>query len=289
MGQLSTTPPGPVDYLSPGDFSRLSNLIYTECGIKMPDAKKPMLEARLSKRLKALKFVSFKAYCEFLFSPQGMGDEFVSMIDVVTTNKTDFFREPHHFTYLYDVALPSLLRQRGVGTLGRLSAWSAGCSTGEEPYTLAMVLGEFAKGHPGYRFSILGTDISTRALEKAKGAVYDEERAEPVPLELKKEYLLKSRNRERKLIKICPELRSLVHFTRLNLMDDDYGMGELFHLIFCRNVIIYFDRVTQERLLKKLCRLLAPDGYMFMGHSETLNGMALPLAQCALTVYRKVQ
>lgn len=267
----------------------MSNLICAECGIRMPDAKKPMLEARLSKRLKALKLESFRAYCEFLFSPQGMEDEFVSMIDVITTNKTDFFREPHHFTYLHDVVLPNLLRHRGIGTLTRMSAWSAGCSTGEEPYTLAMVLGEFAGGHLGYRFSILGTDISTRALEEAKTAVYEEERAEPIPLGLKKKYLLKSRNRERKLIKICPELRSLVHFMRLNLMDDDYRMDGPFHLIFCRNVIIYFDRVTQERLLKKLCRHLAPDGYMFMGHSETLNGMALPLFQCAPTVYRKVR
>ena len=275
--------------ISPADFQRLTKFIYTTCGIKMTEAKRPMLEARLHKRVVALNLNSFREYCDHLFSDEGMCTESPLMIDLVTTNKTDFFREPDHFDYLFSSALPELLSKGGVGKGNMLSLWSAACSTGEEPYTLAMVASEFKEAHPGYRFSVLATDISHRVLEKGSIGVYEEERTEPIPYEFKKKYLLRSKDRNRGLVKIAPFIRCLVEFRRLNLMDNSYDIHGPVHVIFCRNVIIYFDRETQEDLLKKLCRHLAPGGYLFMGHSENLHGMDLPLVQVKPTVYRKAE
>lgn len=273
--------------LSESDLHRLSEFIHTECGIKMPPSKKTMLEARLQKRLRFLGLSSFSQYCDYVFSPQGMESELVHMIDVITTNKTDFFREPSHFSYLTQKALPDLIVAYGAAVRKKFAIWSAGCSTGEEPYTLAIVLSEFSESYPGFTFTVLATDISTKVLEKAKTGIYEEERLEPVPAHLVKKYFLKSKNREKKLVRIVPELRQLVKFRRLNFMDEDFGFREPINIVFCRNVIIYFDRPTQERLLNKLCRHLAPGGYVFMGHSETLNGLDVPLISVAPTVYRK--
>ncbi len=270
-------------------FSRLSEFIYGECGIKMPPAKKTMLEARLQKRLRQHQLRSFEAYCDFLFSHAGMEEELVHMIDVVTTNKTDFFREPAHFTHLEQKVLPEFMCEQRGGIIRRLSVWSAGCSTGEEPYTLAMVLSEFGRKNAGFQFVILATDISSRVLEKAKNAVYEEDKIQPVPPEMKKQYLLRGKDRSLRLVKIVPELRQLVKFRRLNFMDGDFGMREPMDIIFCRNVVIYFDRPTQERLLQRFCTHLRPGGYVFMGHSETLSGLDVPLVQIAPTVYRKAR
>ena len=266
-----------VDTMSWPDFVRLKEFIYSECGIKITDAKKTMLEARLHKRLRKLGIASFSLYCDYLFSNEGRRQELAEMIDQVTTNKTDFFREPSHFAYLKEKALPDLLRSRRS-----VVVWSAGCSTGEEPYTLAMVLNE-----SGCRFAILATDISTRVLEKAGSAVYDAESVADIPPALQKKYLLVSRDRERGLFRVVPELREKVTFRRLNLIDDDYGLGAPVDVIFCRNVLIYFDKQTQARLLQKLCRCLSPRGYVFLGHSETLFGVDVPLVRMAPTVYRK--
>jgi chemotaxis protein methyltransferase CheR len=247
-----------------------------------------MLEARLRKRLRALGMRSYSSYCDYIFGRQGTEEEIVHMIDVVTTNKTDFFREPKHFEYLAGTAVPELIGTSGAGTERRLSVWSAGCSTGEEPYTLAMVLSDLADRWAGFHFLILATDISTLVLDSARNAVYEEEKIAPVPWEMKRRYLLRSRDRSRRLVRIVPALREKVKFRRLNFMDSDFGMLEPQHIIFCRNVIIYFDRPTQERLLNRFCDYLLDGGYMFMGHSETLHGLDVPLAQVAPTIYRKI-
>ncbi len=275
--------------LSDKDFYRLSKFINRECGIKLPESKKTMLESRLQKRVRRLGLMSFSEYCGYLFSPRGIENELIHMIDVVTTNKTDFFREPGHFDYLVQKALPELIALHGAGIRKNLLVWSAGCSTGEEPYTLAIVLSEFAERCPGFKFKylILATDISTRALEKAKHGIYERDRVEPVPLALKKKYVLRGKNKSRGLVCISPELRAVVKFRRLNFIEGDFGMREPMDVIFCRNVIIYFDRQTQEKLLNRFCRHLSPGGYIFIGHSETLHGMDLPLVQIAPTVYRK--
>lgn len=280
---------GVHDHLAPlsdKDFTRLSSFIYDHCGIKITESKRVMLEARLQKRLKHYSFKSFSQYCDFLFTPDGMEEELVKMIDVVTTNKTDFFREPAHFHYLANHAIPDLV----IGKQRRsITAWSAGCSSGEEPYTLAMVLSEAAQMQKSFSFLILATDISTKVLDRAKLAVYDTERISAIPLEFKRKYLLKSKNPLKPLYRIVPELRQSVKFRRLNFMDNDFGFREPMDIIFCRNVIIYFDKTTQEKLLNRFCHYLSPSGYLFLGHSETLLGMDVPLVQVAPTVYKKVR
>jgi chemotaxis protein methyltransferase CheR len=283
-------PPQPIRpaVMSEREFCRLSEFIYKTCGIKLPPAKRTMLEARLSKRLRALGMKGYDSYCDYLFSDSGMHEELVSMIDLVTTNKTEFFREAPHFEFLARKAIPDLIRRHGAGTQRPLFVWSAGCSTGEEPYTLAMVLSELVAVHPGFSFLVLATDISSRVLDAARNAVYDEERVAAVPDSLKRKYLLRGKNAKAGLYRIVPELRERVRFRRLNFMDGDFGMREPMDVIFCRNVVIYFDRPTQERLIRRFCGHLIDGGYLFMGHSETVHGMDLPVAPVAPTVYRKV-
>ena len=274
--------------LSEKDFRRLGEFIHATYGIKMPPVKKTMLEARLQKRLRKLGMESFKEYIKFLFSPEGMKEELPEMVNEVTTNKTDFFREPAHFTYLVQTAIPELINSTGAGVRRPLGVWSAGCSTGEEPYTLAMVLDNYAEKMESFRYNILATDISMQVLEKAALGIYEEDKVLPVPLEMKKKHLLRSKDRKKKHVRIVPELRSKVHFRPLNFMDGDFGMREKMDIIFCRNVIIYFDRPTQEGLLNRLVSHLVPNGYVFMGHSETLSGLNVPLKLVASTVYRKI-
>lgn len=275
--------------LSQKEFRILAGFIESELGIKMPDIKKTMVEARLQKRLRVLRMRSFEDYCRHVFSPEGEQDELIHMIDVVTTNKTDFFRESGHFDYMVKETLPTLIKDFGAGTRRPLGVWSAGCSTGEEPYTLAMVLSDYKETiGRNFRFFILATDISTRVLHVAQKGVYEESKTEAVPQNMKKSYLLRSKDRTKGVVRIVPELRELVHFRRLNFMDEDFGFREKMDIIFCRNVIIYFDRHTQEKLLNKFATHLNPGGYLFMGHSETLSGMNLPYRPVGPTVYRKV-
>ena len=269
-------------------FSRLSDFIYRESGIKMPLTKKTMLEARLQKRLRSMGLTSYDEYCSYLFSPEGIANELVHMIDVVTTNKTDFFREAQHFEYLIEHVLPGLVQSKGAGIRRPFMAWSAACSSGEEPYTLAMVLDQFSRRARGFTFQVLGTDISTRVLETARDGIYHEERIEQIPLELRSSYFMKSRDRSRKLVRVVPELRAHVKFRRLNFMEDDFGMREKMDVVFCRNVLIYFDRPTQEAVINRICGHLHSGGYLFTGHSETINGMKVPLTPVANTVSRRI-
>lgn len=274
--------------ISPKDFNRLSDFIYDNCGIKMTLAKKTMLEARLQKRIRCLGMKLYSEYVEYLFSPQGMRDELVKMIDIVTTNKTDFFREPEHFDYLSRKLLPEWISKYGNRSGRKLMVWSAGCSSGEEPYTLAMVLSEFSDTCPGFDFRIMATDISTRVLEKACKGIYDEDRVMPVPAPMKRKYILRSKDKKSGLVRVIPDIREKINFRRLNFMDHDFGLREQLDIIFCRNVIIYFDQKTQENLLNKFYKQLTPGGHIFMGHSETLNGLDVPLVTVYPTIYRKL-
>lgn len=269
------------------DFRRFSSLIYEQVGIRMPDTKKNMLEARLQKRLRHLGISTFGEYGDFVFSPEGRKTELVNMIDVVTTNKTDFFREPTHFDFLTQTALPALLQYRASTITKPIRVWSAGCSSGEEPYSLAMVLSEFSNEYREFRFSILASDISTRILDTARKAVYPEERIHDIEMNLKKKYFLRSKDRNQRLVRICPHLRLQISFRRINFMDEDFGINEKMDVIFCRNVIIYFDKMTQENLMNKFYRQLRPGGFLFLGHSETLNGMKVDFATVGSTVYQK--
>ncbi len=272
--------------MSNSEFNRFSKFIQVEYGIRMPSSKKTTLEVRLYKRLKALGIESFGKYCDYVFSPKGIECEIPHMIDVVTTNMTVFFRDTESYDYLVQTVLPNLINQHGSGVREKLMLWSAGCASGEEPYTLAMVLSEFTEKHHGFDFSVLATDVSTRVLKTAKRAIYEQDKAATIPTGLKMKYLMRSKDREKKLVRIVPELRSLVKFRRLNLMGD-FGMREPMDIIFCRNVIIYFNRTTQEKLLKRICNHLRPGGYIFLGSSENLVGFNMPLEHVSSTIYRK--
>ena len=271
--------------LSTRDFNRLSEFIMNEYGIKMPPVKKIMLQSRLQKRLRALKIADFKEYVDYLFTPEGQSKEVIHMIDAVSTNKTDFFREPLHFDYLFNELLHELYNLSDIPFIG---VWSAGCSSGEEPYTLAIVLTEFAETHPRFDFSIFASDISTKMLSMANEAVYREEKIESLPLTLKKKYFLRSKNREEKKVKITPNLRKKIFFTRLNLIGERYSTPDIYDIIFCRNVLIYFDRETQETILNKLCNRLKTGGYIFLGHSESVTGFDLPLKHVKPTIFKRI-
>ncbi len=275
--------------LGRAEFERLARFVYEDYGINLTQGKHTMVETRLRKRLSLLGLKSFREYTDLVLNSSDNSDEIVHMIDAITTNKTDFFREPAHYEVLVKKVLPDLMVALGAGLHRPLVLWSAGCSTGEEPYTLAMVINEFRRQIPGmdYDFRILATDISTRVLAVAERAVYPESRIEVVPQEMKKKYLLKSRDTSRRLVRISPELRQQVRFRRLNLMNYELGFREKLDIIFCRNVIIYFDRSTQQKLLQGFCERMQPGGYLFLGHSESTNGLDLAFETVAPTVYRK--
>lgn len=265
------------------EFRRLSAFISAELGIKMPEVKKVMLQSRLQKRLAELQKNSFTEYIDFVFGNEG-GEEMINMLDIVTTNKTDFFRESGHFEYMAETALPLYIDS---GHRRPLKIWSAGCSSGEEPYTLAIVLSEFKKNFPDFDFQITGTDISQRMLMKAFTGIYSDERVANMDTGLKEKYFLKSKDTLKKTVRVVPELRSKVHFQKLNFMDDVYPQEYEFDMIFCRNVLIYFDRATQENVIWKLCSKLKSGGFFFIGHSESISNFNVPLRQLKSTIFIK--
>lgn len=275
--------------LSQGDFKRLAHFIEGYSGIRMPDSKRTMLEGRLRRRLTALRLDDFRQYCRYLFDEDGLAEEAVHLIDAVTTNKTDFFREPEHFRYLATTAIPDLLRLRGNGRTPRLVVWSSACSVGAEPYTLAMVLADlatqWAAQGTAFDFTVLATDISTRVLDKAAQGIYPEEMMAPVPSDYRRAFLMRARDRQRREMRVVPELRAKVRFTRMNLLEDAYPLDQPSDVVFCRNVLIYFDKATQQRVLGRLCEALRPGGYLFLGHSESVGNHHLPIVQMAPTVF----
>ena len=271
--------------MSGPQFERFSRFIQSHLGIRMPGAKKTMLESRLNKRLRALGINSFKDYEKYLFSEKGQEKEIPQLIDVVTTNTTYFFREGQHFDLLSEVVLPKWWEQHS--SEDRIfNIWSAGCSTGEESYTLAIVLKEFAEKHQGFNFSVLGTDISNEVVQTAKRAVYPEEKVEEFSDRIKRKYLMRSRDKNVNKVRVVPEMRKQVQFQVLNFLDD-FEIKKSMDVIFCRNVIIYFEKAIQEHLIQKLYRHLNPGGFLFIGHSETLAGLDVPLKLERPTVYRK--
>lgn len=277
--------------MSRDEFNFFREFIYDNFGIKLTDVKKTMLESRLHKRLRELGLATFSEYRDLIINAKPFDEEIINLVDVVTTNKTDFFREPAHFNYLTSKALPEVIKARGKLQglpASRINMWSAGCSTGEEPYTLAMVLSEYAERTPGFTFSIMASDISTKVLKTALKGVYEINKVDPIPLDLKKKYLLRHKDKKRQLVRIAPDLRIKIEFKRINFMDNDYDVDGLMDIIFCRNVLIYFDRRTQEAIINKLARYITPGGFLFLGHSETTSGMSVSLKQVAPTIYRKI-
>lgn len=272
--------------LSDRDFDRFSAFIYEACGIKLAPIKKTMLSARLQKRLRQLHLDSFSAYLDYVLSPDGQVKELSHMIDVVSTNKTDFFREAKHFDVMTSLVLPDYVQRMTHSAHKTLRVWSAGCSSGEEPYTLAMVLDAFFSRFPGLDYTILATDICTEVLARAEEAIYTDEVVAPVPPDLRAKYLMKGKGDYKGCHRVVPEIRRKVTFQRLNFMDRDFGIGKKMDLIFCRNVIIYFDRKTQCELFEKFYNQFSPQGYLFTGHSETLEGIGDRMERVAAAVYR---
>ncbi len=264
------------------DFQRISYLVETNCGIRLPDSKRTMVEGRLRKRVKALGLQHVDEYCRMLFDQGGLHEELVHLLDSVTTNKTDFFREPRHFDFLVDHAVPDLL-ERGTHPL---RIWSAACSSGEEPYTLAMILRDLSNGIGPFDMTIDASDISTRMLHQAMTAIYTEQVASPVPLDMRRRYMLRSRDRTSQRVRMTPEIRSMVAFHYINLLDETMPFSQKMNIVFCRNVLIYFSRETQAHVIEKLVGSIAPGGYLFLGHSESANGLRLPMKQVAPSVYR---
>lgn len=270
--------------LSERSFNKLSSFIEENLGIKMPVNKKIMLESRLQKRLKKLHINDFDKYLEYLFSEDGMKDEYSRLIDVVTTNKTDFFRESNHFDFLRD----NILSTPPFNKKENLNIWSSASSTGEEAYTIAIVMEEFCAAYTNINYSILATDISEEVLDVGKKAVYDDERINPVPPLLRNKYFLRSKDHTKKLYRIKPDIRKNILFKQLNLMDN-YSLQKKMDIVFCRNILIYFDRPRQEQVLRRIIQQIKPGGILFLGHSETLTGMSLGLKSIGATVYKVLE
>jgi chemotaxis protein methyltransferase CheR len=267
-----------------GEFVRLAGFIHEVSGIKLPETKRTMLEGRLRRRLAATGARDFSEYCDHVFAGGETGAEVIHLIDAVTTNKTDFFRESEHFRILADKVLPEL-----AAAGRRPKIWSAACSIGAEPYTMAMVISDFieqrARRMPPP--AILATDLSTAVLATAHRGIYPAAMTDPVPKEMRRRYLLRARDRASNEVRIAPQLRALVRFGRLNLMASDYPVDRDFDAIFCRNVLIYFDRPTQAAVLGRLCDHLRPGGVLAVGHSESLNGLDLPLQSIGHSIFRR--
>jgi chemotaxis protein methyltransferase CheR len=250
--------------ISTEEYQRFRRLIYDKSGIALGDQKQTLVASRLSKRLRELGLKTFSDYYEQVVSDSSR-EEFTRMLDLISTNKTDFFREPKHFEFLREEILPQLNHEK------RIRIWSSACSTGEEPYTIAMTLYDGVSHPAQWDCKILASDLSTRALAKAAAGLYDAERVRDVPSETVKRHFLRGRGTSEGLLKVKPHLSTMIQFRRLNLMDERFPIKSPLDVIFCRNVMIYFDRPTQEQLINKFYCYLKPGGYLFIGHSESLQ------------------
>jgi chemotaxis protein methyltransferase CheR len=262
------------------EFKLFSTLVYQESGIRLNDSKRNLLVSRLSKRLRVLGLDSFKEYYEKHLSNENDG-ELIQMLDLISTNKTSFFREPVHFDFLRDVILPELI------PLKQIRVWSSACSSGEEPYTIGMTLFDGVVNPKQWNFNILASDISTRVLARAASGIYDIDQINEIGMDRAKRHFLKGSGQNEGRVKVKKHLQEIISFQRINLMHDQYPIKEKLDLIFCRNVMIYFDRPTQEVLMNKFFHYIRPGGYLFIGHSETLQWIKHPYEYIAPTIYRR--
>jgi chemotaxis protein methyltransferase CheR len=259
----------------------LAGLIYDHSGIVLTGDKKSLIASRLQKRLKALRLGSFRDYLRYLRRSPDSDDEIVLMLNEISTNKTEFFRERQHFDFMVSDILPNL----AMSDWTILNFWSAGCSTGEEPYSLAMVLAEYFG--TTRNFAIFATDLSTQALRTAHQAVYSDELGKSIPFGLRQKYTLTGRGSQAGRFRIVPELRERVTFEHVNLIAPDWNIPGVMNMVFCRNVMIYFDLKTRSQVVAQFRRHLKRDGHLFIGHAETLNGIdrRLGFVQVRPTVY----
>lgn len=266
--------------ISEKEFLRLRNLVYEEAGLWLSQAKTALLVGRLAKRLRHHGLKSFKQYYDLVINSP---EERIQMLDALSTNETRFFREPQHFELLKSVILPKWAEEAATGRRGRkIRVLSAGCSTGQEPYSLAMVL---LDRFPGWEIEIIATDLSTRALEIARTGIWPAAKVNEIPSSYLKAFMLKGFADQAGKVRAGPEIRSIVRFFRMNLNEPAYPLTGKFEMIFCRNVLIYFDQRGRERVVRRLASFLSPDGYLFLGHAESLHAMSDRLRSIIPTVY----
>lgn len=264
-------------------FNQLKRLVYEHTGISLSESKKELVRRRFSPRLRELGLKDFGEYCELV--SQGSTEELTHFVNAITTNLTSFFREPHHFDFLEQRLLPELIEKKSVNK--KLRIWSAGCSTGEEPYSIAISLYRIIPNIDSWNIKILATDIDTNILERAKRGVYGVERLEGLPRERTKGWFYKGRGKNEGRVKVNPKLQGLIHFKKLNLMED-WPLNQPFDIIFCRNVMIYFDDQTQKRLIGRFCELQQVGSHLFLGHSESLYRVTSQYDLIGHTVYQRV-
>ena len=266
------------------DFRKISKMVYSHCGINLHNGKKELVRSRLAKRLRALNIRSFSEYLKII-EKDNTGNEFSMMIDNLSTNLTSFFREKQHYIYLANVLLPELAKQK-CGKDQRIRTWSAGCSSGEEPYSMAITLLDALSDKEIWDIKLLATDVSTRMIEKAQIGVYDAQRILPLSPSQKFKYLRSIRTIHNRGFEVKGFVKNLITFGYLNLMENFPFNGPI-DFIFCRNVMIYFDKETQQELINKFYRVLSPGGVLFTGHSESLTGIDHNFKYVKPTIYQK--
>jgi chemotaxis protein methyltransferase CheR len=268
------------------EFNIFRALILKEAGISLTGAKRQLVTSRLAKRLRYFGFTTFAQYHHYLKTQDPGGEERREMINCLTTNKTDFFRENHHFAFLREQLLPEVRERALHGAPRRLRIWSAACSSGEEPYSIAATVREAWNPLLGWDVKILASDIDTDMLRKGEEGIYPLERFAGVPDAIKHRYFLRGKGEWGTSLRARPELRDLIVFRRINLIEDPWPIRTRFDAIFCRNVIIYFNRATQQRLFARLANYLKEDGYLFVGHSESLHWLSDVFVPLRGTIYR---
>ncbi len=269
--------------LSDAQLVKIASMVRAASGINLNVGKKELVKTRLLKRMRSLKLATFRDYLDYL-GGDNSGSEFMAMLDVITTNQTSFFREVDHFDYLAREALPRFEKEKGPA--GKLRIWSAGCSTGEEPYTISMVLNEKLAGLGSWDAKILATDLAPTVLARARAGLYGWDRLQSVPPPLRNKYFdLVGRRRDGRFT-AKDNIRYLIRFAKLNLMEP-WPMKGPFDVIFCRNVMIYFEKETQARLVNRYFDILRPGGLLFIGHSESLTGVSHGFKYIRPTVYLK--
>ncbi len=266
------------------DFDYIRALIGEYSGIHLTQGKRELVYARLAKRIRDLELTDFKQYCDLLRS--GNQEELIACVNAITTNVTSFYREEHHFAFLAETVLPWLVKQHGDPGPRRLRVWSAGCSSGEEPYSIEMTLRD-SPILEKWDVKILATDLDSNVLQRAREGIYRMDQLDKVSDAKRRKWFLWGDDRNLGLVKVRPELKSRIHFRQLNLMGP-WPMHGPFQVIFCRNVVIYFDKVIQKQLFQRFADILAPEGYLFIGHSENLFGVSDQFRSIGRTIYRKV-
>ena len=269
-------------------FLKLGKLISEKYGIKMPIEKKIMFQSRMQRRLRELNMLSFDEYADKLLNSNNETQEFTIMADYISTNKTEFFRENAHFNFLTNAILPKYKEQAPTYRIPLLNIWSAGCSSGQESYSISITIEEFIRSS-GFKlgYFITATDISTRMLKTAKEAIYPMSHVDEISMDLKQKYFLKSTGINDSKVRVAKEIRDRVRFEYLNLMDDSYQLKGDFNVVFLRNTLIYFEPVVQIKVLTKVLDRLVDGGFLFIGHSESLINMNLPIQSIAPSVYVK--